>query len=171
VQPSAAQVRALPKLRTSGSEFGPRRFPSHSTAMLGLFPLAGASQTLPRPLHPAPATSQLNTRVRALAISQGILGSYHPEGAVWRNNLGGVLQAHGDLAGARVQYERALSIGEAALARLPSRDYLPRRPGERLQALQEPSLEGPSSSLELFLNPGEHKCFILRLALGGLSCG
>ena len=65
--------------------------------------------------NPAPATSQLNTCVRALAISQGILGSDHPEVAVWRNNLGGVLQAHGDLAGAQVQYERALSIGEAAL--------------------------------------------------------
>ena len=32
-QPSAAQVRALAKLRTSGSAFGPRRLPSFSTVM------------------------------------------------------------------------------------------------------------------------------------------
>ena len=37
-QPSAAQVRALPKLRTSGSAFGPRRLPSFSTVMLGASP-------------------------------------------------------------------------------------------------------------------------------------
>jgi hypothetical protein len=35
--------------------------------------------------------------------------------AIWRSNLGGVLQALGDLAGAREQLERSLEIGEAAL--------------------------------------------------------
>ena len=39
-QPSAAQVRVLPKLRTSGSELGSRRFPSLSTVMLGASPWA-----------------------------------------------------------------------------------------------------------------------------------
>lgn len=37
-QPSAAQARALPKLRTGGSAFGPRRLPSFSTVMLGASP-------------------------------------------------------------------------------------------------------------------------------------
>jgi len=36
-QPFAAQVRALPKLRTSGSDFGPR-LPSFSTVMRGASP-------------------------------------------------------------------------------------------------------------------------------------
>jgi hypothetical protein len=43
------------------------------------------------------------------------LGPDHPEVAVGCNNLGGLLQAVGDLVGARVQLERALRIAEAAL--------------------------------------------------------
>jgi hypothetical protein len=35
--------------------------------------------------------------------------------ARWRSNLGGVLQALGDLEGARAQLERALAIWEAVL--------------------------------------------------------
>jgi hypothetical protein len=34
---------------------------------------------------------------------------------IWRNNLGLVLQDLGDLPGAREQFERALTISEAAL--------------------------------------------------------
>jgi hypothetical protein len=45
----------------------------------------------------------------------GRLAPDHPTVAIWRSNLGNVLQALGDLEGARVQYERALASGEAAL--------------------------------------------------------
>jgi hypothetical protein len=38
----------------------------------------------------------------------------HPTVATWHNNLGMVLQALGELEGARAQYEQALVIGEAA---------------------------------------------------------
>jgi hypothetical protein len=50
-----------------------------------------------------------------VAIGEAAFGPDHPEVAAWRNNLGGVLRALGDLAGARAQLERALEIGEAAL--------------------------------------------------------
>jgi tetratricopeptide (TPR) repeat protein len=52
---------------------------------------------------------------RALQITEAALGPDHPDVAVWRNNLGRVLQALGDLPSARVQIERALQITEAAL--------------------------------------------------------
>ena len=51
----------------------------------------------------------------ALAIGEAALGPDHSNVAIRRSNLGRVLQALGDLAGARVQLERALEIGEAAL--------------------------------------------------------
>jgi Flp pilus assembly protein TadD len=50
-----------------------------------------------------------------VAIGEAGLEPDHPHVAVWRNDLGSVLQALGDLEGARAQYERALAIGEAAL--------------------------------------------------------
>jgi hypothetical protein len=49
MQPSAAQVRAFPKLRTSGSEPGARRLPFCNTAMVRAFP----SQTNPNQARPA----------------------------------------------------------------------------------------------------------------------
>jgi hypothetical protein len=68
--------------------------------------------------------------------------------AIWRSNLGSVLQALGDLEGARVQFERALASGEAALG--PDQPYVATYQGNLdgvLQALQEASPEGPASSL------------------------
>ena len=52
---------------------------------------------------------------RAVAIGEAALGPDDPTMAVWRNDLGGVLQDLGDLEGARAQLERALEISEAAL--------------------------------------------------------
>ena len=52
---------------------------------------------------------------RALAIGEAALGPDHPDVATYRNNLGSVLRALGDLKGARVQLERALAISEEAL--------------------------------------------------------
>ncbi|HUV37094.1 MAG TPA: FxSxx-COOH system tetratricopeptide repeat protein, partial [Patescibacteria group bacterium] len=46
---------------------------------------------------------------RALAIDEKIYGPDHPEVATDVNNLGGVLQDQGDLAGAREHFERALA--------------------------------------------------------------
>ena len=50
---------------------------------------------------------------RALELAEFALGPEHPEVAAYVNNLGGVLQDLGDLAGARAAYERALKIDEA----------------------------------------------------------
>jgi hypothetical protein len=44
-----------------------------------------------------------------------VLGSEHPSTATSLNNLAGLLQAQGDLAGARRLFERALAIREKAL--------------------------------------------------------
>ena len=53
---------------------------------------------------------------RALAIGEADgQGPDHPTVGTARNNLGGVLQALGDLTGARAQLEQALAIDEAAL--------------------------------------------------------
>lgn len=52
--------------------------------------------------------------VRALRIAEALLGSVHPQVAVYVNNLGNVLQDLGELAEARRCYERALRIQEAA---------------------------------------------------------
>jgi tetratricopeptide (TPR) repeat protein len=85
---------------------------------------------------------------RALAIDEAALGPDHPYVASDRSNLGLVLQDLGDLAGARVQYERALAIGEAALgADHPDVAAYRGNVGNLLRALQEPSPEGPTSSL------------------------
>ena len=63
-QPSAAQLRALPKLRTSGSAFGPRRLPSFSSVMLGASPRQSKLNLacLPRPR--AAATGRLSEGLR-----------------------------------------------------------------------------------------------------------
>jgi Tfp pilus assembly protein PilF len=47
---------------------------------------------------------------RALAIDGAAFGPHHPNVATDLSNLGSVLQALGDLAGARAAYERALQI-------------------------------------------------------------
>jgi tetratricopeptide (TPR) repeat protein len=52
---------------------------------------------------------------RALEIDQAALGPDHPNVAIRVNNLGGVLQALGDLEGAKDHYQRALEIDEADL--------------------------------------------------------
>jgi hypothetical protein len=58
--------------------------------------------------------------------------------AIWRSNLGSVLQALGDLEGARVQLERALASGEAALGPdHPTVAIYRSNLGRVLQALQE----------------------------------
>jgi tetratricopeptide (TPR) repeat protein len=49
----------------------------------------------------------------ALAIDKSTYGSYHPAVAIDVNNLGGVLQALGDIEGAKKMFERALAIDEA----------------------------------------------------------
>ncbi|MDO9533495.1 MAG: FxSxx-COOH system tetratricopeptide repeat protein, partial [Deltaproteobacteria bacterium] len=51
---------------------------------------------------------------RALAIDKSTYETDHPQVAIRENNLGGVLQALGDLAGATAYFERALAIDEAA---------------------------------------------------------
>jgi hypothetical protein len=43
-------------------------------------------------------------------------GADHPNMAAWHSNLGNVLADLGDLAGARIQYERALAITETTSA-------------------------------------------------------
>ncbi|MBX3055397.1 MAG: tetratricopeptide repeat protein [Anaerolineae bacterium] len=52
---------------------------------------------------------------RALAIDEKVYGPDHPDVARDLNNLGTLLQAEGDLAGARPYLERALAIREKAL--------------------------------------------------------
>ncbi len=47
---------------------------------------------------------------RALGIDEAAYGKEHPIVATMVNNLGGVLQAQGDLAGAKAAFERALGI-------------------------------------------------------------
>jgi hypothetical protein len=53
--PSAAQIRAVPKLRTSGSEFGLRRVPCLSAGHAWSVSVGRASETLPRLPPPGPA--------------------------------------------------------------------------------------------------------------------
>jgi len=45
-----------------------------------------------------------------LAIGEATYGPDHPQVAIYVNNLGSVLQALGDMEGAKKMYERALSI-------------------------------------------------------------
>ena len=52
---------------------------------------------------------------RALRIDEAAYGADHPAVATCANNLGRVLRAQDDYAGARTLYERALRISEAAL--------------------------------------------------------
>ncbi|MDH4136601.1 MAG: tetratricopeptide repeat protein, partial [Anaerolineae bacterium] len=47
--------------------------------------------------------------------NEKVLGGEHPDTARSLNNLGFLLQAMGDLAGARPYYERALAIREKVL--------------------------------------------------------
>jgi hypothetical protein len=54
-------------------------------------------------------------RLLLLAIREEALGPDHPDTAASLNNLANLLKAHGDLAGARPLYERALAIRETAL--------------------------------------------------------
>ncbi|MEA3308520.1 MAG: tetratricopeptide repeat protein, partial [Chloroflexota bacterium] len=49
-----------------------------------------------------------------LAIQEKLLGTKHPDVAETVNNLGSVLKAQGDLAGARASFQRALRSDEAA---------------------------------------------------------
>jgi hypothetical protein len=82
-----------------------------------------------------------------VAIAEVALGPNHPDVAMWRNNLGSVLQDLGDLEGARAQVERALEIGEAALG--PDHRFVAtyrNNLGRMLQGLQEPSPKGPASA-------------------------
>ena len=51
---------------------------------------------------------------RAIAIDEEAYGKDHPNVATDVNNLGGVLQAQGDLAGAKRCFERAIAIDEKA---------------------------------------------------------
>ncbi len=51
---------------------------------------------------------------RAVAVTEAALGPDHPDVAIWRNNLGGVLRAPGDLA-APGSSRAVPEIGEAAL--------------------------------------------------------
>ncbi len=44
-----------------------------------------------------------------------VLSPQHPDTALSLNNLGALLRAQGDLAGAKPYYERALAIREAVL--------------------------------------------------------
>jgi tetratricopeptide (TPR) repeat protein len=84
----------------------------------------------------------------AVAISEGTLGPDHPTVASQRNNLGAVLRDLGDLEGARAQIERALEIGEATLGPDHPEVAIWRGNLDRVvQALQEPSPKGPTSSL------------------------
>jgi hypothetical protein len=55
------------------------------------------------------------------AVTEAALGASHPEVGIGRNNLGGLLQALGDLAGARTEIERALQTTEAAFGPHDSR--------------------------------------------------
>jgi Tfp pilus assembly protein PilF len=50
-----------------------------------------------------------------LAIWERVLGTEHPSTATSLNNVGAVLRAQGDYAGARDYYERALAIRERVL--------------------------------------------------------
>jgi Tfp pilus assembly protein PilF len=50
-----------------------------------------------------------------LAIREKALGPHHPDTAIGLNNLGFLLQAQGDLAGARPYLERALAILDKVL--------------------------------------------------------
>ena len=50
---------------------------------------------------------------RALAIDEAAYGTDHPDVAIDVNNLGGVLNALGDMEGAKKMYEQALAIDEA----------------------------------------------------------
>jgi Tfp pilus assembly protein PilF len=52
---------------------------------------------------------------RALAIYEKTLGPDHPNTASTLNNLGGLLEEQGDLAGARPYFERAVAICERTL--------------------------------------------------------
>jgi tetratricopeptide (TPR) repeat protein len=54
---------------------------------------------------------------RALALTEAALGPQDVRVSSRCTGLGRVLQALGDLAGARVQFERAVAIGEATLPR------------------------------------------------------
>jgi tetratricopeptide (TPR) repeat protein len=69
----------------------------------------------------------LSARVRpyleqALAIYREVLGEKHPDTATSLNNLGMLLQAMGDYAGARLYFEQALAILEEALP--PEHPYI-----------------------------------------------
>jgi tetratricopeptide (TPR) repeat protein len=52
---------------------------------------------------------------RALVIRENVVGPEHPATAASLNNLAGVIQSQGDLAGARPPYVRALAIREESL--------------------------------------------------------
>jgi hypothetical protein len=54
---------------------------------------------------------------RALAICEKELGPEHPSAIRSLNNLAGLLEDQGDLAGARPLFERALAICEKELGR------------------------------------------------------
>jgi hypothetical protein len=80
----------------------------------------------------------------AASAGKAALGPDHPTVATRRDSLGGVLQALGDLAGARAQLERAPAIGEAALGPdHPTVATIRGNLGRVLHALQEEPSEGP----------------------------
>ena len=59
--------------------------------------------------------NNLGRVLQALASGEAALGPDHPDAAIWCGNLGSGLHDLGDLEGARVQYELAVVISEAAL--------------------------------------------------------
>ena len=70
---------------------------------------------------------------RALEIDEKVYGPDHPEVATDVNNLGGVLEDLGDLAGARKSYERALKIFQHFLGEDHPKTKLVRKNLESLQ--------------------------------------
>ncbi len=75
----------------------------HSREQLGLDPQRARRSGRRRPIHP---------RRRALEIAEKVYGPDHPAVAIYANNLGQIVRAQGDLAGAPQFARRALEIDE-----------------------------------------------------------
>jgi Tetratricopeptide repeat len=65
---------------------------------------------------------------------EAVLGPQHPDIATGLNNLGGLLQAQGGLAGARLYNERALRICQSVLGEVHPSTQVVRRNLEALAA-------------------------------------
>jgi tetratricopeptide (TPR) repeat protein len=111
---------------------------------------------------------------RALAINERTLGPDHPATALCLNNLGYLLQAQGDLSGARPRYERALMIREKVLGpdhletalSLNNLGYLLRAQGSLSDA--RPYLERALSIHEKLLGPAHPDTAMSLNNLGAL---